>query len=438
MLPTGKFLIEIDSIPSFPEEPHDGGPLRPDLRVQTTSRWTAQIGFFGGYFSWTNALDLYRGHLWGMGYVSERKFRPPGPFLKTLERDTADLATLRQTFDWVVQNLAWHRTLAPVPFEVPKLLFRERLANSAERNLYFASLAKHLGFSVDLLLVRAQQRGYAVEQLPSLYQFDSVLPRVRLDGKTYVFDLATVHPAFATVPAGRYAPRVLPVGDDSDPVFEALEVAPLPSTVLLRAHWEDEALHVAQTANYGGQSAHRRRHQLLNDRTATRTDYFDRFLRPHFPEAVVDSVSYRDLKASTGTFRETLTFVAETGVEQIGDRLLVQPVLLDRYDENPFPASTRQLPLLFDEPLRRKYIFSFTVPEGYRVVSLPVSGLYVGPAHELEYRTSEKNGAVTVVVRFERSESQFHPDHYSDLQKFYNQVVEKHGELIVLERMKDD
>ena len=121
------------------------------------------------------------------------------------------------------------------------------------------------------------------------------------------------------------------------------------------------------------------------------------------------------------------------------DILYINPMFGEGYKENYFKSAERfypvEMPYAFDET----YIFSMIVPEGYAIDELPKSivvKLNEQGDGQFEYRISESGGTLSMRSRVQLKRAYYMPDEYEMLREFFNLIVKKHSEQVVLKKKK--
>lgn len=119
-----------------------------------------------------------------------------------------------------------------------------------------------------------------------------------------------------------------------------------------------------------------------------------------------------------------------------GDMMYFSPMLYYGIDENPFKLEQRNYPVDYAYPINETYVLQFDIPEGYEIEELPESTRLALPDKTGFFSYSANAVANQVQIRsiFKINKSIFIPDEYLALKEFYNLIVEKHGEQIVLRK----
>jgi hypothetical protein len=82
------------------------------------------------------------------------------------------------------------------------------------------------------------------------------------------------------------------------------------------------------------------------------------------------------------------------------------------------------------------YFCKITIPEGYVVDELPQSKILVLPNNAARYTlsTSQMGNVVSLTSNIQINKTLFIQDEYLNLREFYNQIVAKQAEQIVLKK----
>ncbi|MEN8251746.1 MAG: transglutaminase, partial [Bacteroidota bacterium] len=106
-------------------------------------------------------------------------------------------------------------------------------------------------------------------------------------------------------------------------------------------------------------------------------------------------------------------------------------------EENPFKLEKREYPVDYGFPIRKEYNFNFKLPEGYVIEETPApeSLSMKGDAATFSYDISKENpGELIVKADFSINKTMFVQTEYSELKAFYNAMLKKCTEQVVLKK----
>ena len=134
---------------------------------------------------------------------------------------------------------------------------------------------------------------------------------------------------------------------------------------------------------------------------------------------------------------ELYTFEMEDGVELIGDKMYITPMLFEANAENPFKLESREYPVDFGAPWQDKIHVTINIPEGFEIESLPKSYGVAITDDIGEFRYSIKNlgSSIQISSVVEINSGIIPANYYSELKEFFKMIVAKQTEKIVLSRI---
>jgi hypothetical protein len=118
------------------------------------------------------------------------------------------------------------------------------------------------------------------------------------------------------------------------------------------------------------------------------------------------------------------------------EALYLNPFLLLRQEENPFKLENRAYPVDYGSAFERTYMSKIKIPEGYVIDELPPSKIMVLPGNAGKYTYSmvQSGNLITLTSILQINQSIFPQNEYTGLREFYNQVVAKQAEQIVMKK----
>lgn len=90
-----------------------------------------------------------------------------------------------------------------------------------------------------------------------------------------------------------------------------------------------------------------------------------------------------------------------------------------------------------DIPQKKRYIVSIELPEGYKVESMP-QGANVKMGDNVlafKYLISENNNKIQLMAEFIINKYLVGPEAYADIKQFYQYMIDKENEKIVLSKI---
>ena len=116
--------------------------------------------------------------------------------------------------------------------------------------------------------------------------------------------------------------------------------------------------------------------------------------------------------------------------------IYIDPILIARQKENPFKSPDRKYPVDFGLPFIEYYNFELLIPEGYVVEELPQNKYLTleNKGGQFQYGVSQVGDKILVNFNFAINKPMFLPEEYLMLRSFYDLVINKEAEQIVLKK----
>jgi hypothetical protein len=117
--------------------------------------------------------------------------------------------------------------------------------------------------------------------------------------------------------------------------------------------------------------------------------------------------------------------------------IYLQPIMDQKYRQNPLKAETRKYPVDFTVPLEETYIYNYTIPAGYRIEEQPKNALVTLPENggKYTYSITSAGNSINVISKISIDRPVFGSEEYPYLKEFFNQILAKQAEQIVLKKI---
>jgi hypothetical protein len=133
---------------------------------------------------------------------------------------------------------------------------------------------------------------------------------------------------------------------------------------------------------------------------------------------------------------EMFKFTSESMVDKIGNKIYLNPLLFNATTVNPFKLENREYPIDFGTPILEKANISITIPKGYSIVSIPENlaialpnnyGVYI-------YNLTVLDNKISLQSHLKINTAIYPAQNYTEIKGFFNEIVTKNLEKIVLEK----
>lgn len=347
-------------------------------------------------------------------------------------KDDKELIVAASTF--LRSNLKFDGYRGFVASDVLDRLFEKGEVDSGEMNLMLMALLHDKGIPVYPLLVSTRDHGKMITKYPIIDQFNHLMIYAVVDGKETILDLGSPHRSI-------YIPRTsalnkvgfLVNGENS----KWIEInAPQSNRILMaKATLNEEG--ILQGDIKGKYSHYEATSERYNYDEDTKGEYWQKRLSEFYPDASIDSFKVKNESDVLKDFWDEFSFTVPDAIQESGDLLYLSPILFSEYFENPFKQENRFYPIDINYPQKEQYIFYFTIPEGYVVESLPeaINIVLLDRSATYNYDIKVKDNQLNLVSVLQLKQLSYSPYEYKNIKTFFDQLVEKMKEPIVLKKM---
>lgn len=358
-------------------------------------------------------------------------------FLKKIVQDlTAGLTTpeekLGTIHNYVRENILWDETSRKYLTSSLKKVLEDKKGNSAEINLLLASMLEKAGFQVFPVLISTRDHGFIRESIPVSSQFNYVLCLARIADKQILLDATDKF-----LPVGTLPERCL---NGNGFVVSKAGYSWIPLTAYEKSRtFISTDLLLANNGAFSGKFSHDRiGYPAYNGRkkyfAQGEEEYIKKLKSEHTCE--INKSEFKNTKKLNEAFKEVHELSLNEHTTVAGDMIYFNPLFNWKMDENPFKLEKREYPVDFGSPFDRTYMTRITIPENYVLEEAPKSKIIALPngTAKFSYNVVQNGNMLSITSSLQINRSIFVQDEYPNLREFYNQIVAKQAEQVVLKK----
>lgn len=309
-------------------------------------------------------------------------------------------------------------------------IIRDKNGTTADINLLLTALYKKAGYEADPVILSTRQHGYTYEYYPLIDRFNYTITRVKIDDKYYFLD-ATRNLNFGRLSYQLYNGHGRVMNKQAEAVhLNSKDLNEVSITTVIISN-SDDGINGAYRKQPGYFESIRIKNAV---KTNGQEKYFES-IQNKLPEAMQIKESYIDsLDKREDPLVVKFNFQLNGGSS---DLLYFNPLIMDEFKENPFKAADRKYPVEMPYSENAHFILSFEVPNGYEVDEIPKTlVLKLNENNDIvyEYRISQSGGIISLRSKLSINRTVFLPEEYELLREFFNIVVNKQNENIVLKK----
>ena len=339
-------------------------------------------------------------------------------------------------YSYIQENVKWDETYGIYAYDELENCFAQKTAGSGELNLMFLALLRQMEVKSYPVLISTRSNGKTYPLYPFLDQFDHVIVAYYLKGEEQY--------RFADLSGGKQ-----PLGYPS--------VAALNFQGMLigeeRTKWIDikpptskAVFLVNGTLDVEGGFKGTLKSQLTGYMTPSVVEK----KKKEQPEGEAESEAQANETSGISNILEELEFseiqTIKNGVKGVAEFNLVEyaqggggflyfsPLNFYQITENPLKAEKRQYPVDMPYNIHQHYIFVIETPEGYAVEELPEGANVILPNKDgkLTYSAKTLGEKIQITLQVQVNKNFFLPDEYPYLKAFFDAIIQKQEEQIVL------
>jgi hypothetical protein len=333
--------------------------------------------------------------------------------------------------NYVATTLEWDGTNDYLADNL-KDVFEKKKGTVGDINLALASMLTKAGFEVDLVLLSTRDHGFIRKQYPMSKQLNYVVCRVLLKDKFIFIDATNKYLPIDVLPENCLNGEGLLVSKRNTGWVGLNTKAKSKSIVATDLVLDSQGIITGTISiQNSGYKAIRFRRQYQSKGEET---YVKDFIKDKNWE--VEKSSFHQVDDLTKDPKENYNITLSDYVTTVGNMMYINPFITSRLEENPFKADKREYPVDFGSNQESNYMGKFTLPNDYQVEELPKSKVIMMPGGlaKFTYSVTQIGNTLNIIGNLQINRGLFGQEDYANLREFYNQLVSKQAEQIVLKK----
>ena len=345
-----------------------------------------------------------------------------------------NLEKARRIYTYVRDNLTCTSHSAVELDQSLKNILKSRNGTVAEINLLLIAMLKYANIQADPVILSTRSHGYTNSIYPIMDKFNYVICDAGINDQNYFLDASEPRLGFGKLTDACYNGHARIINAFATPIeFSADSLIEKKTTSILLATGDKGELKGSLQQRPGYYESHDIRDKV---KEKGKDEFFKEvkksygqdieLINPH-----IDSINNLEESIDIG-------YEFKLGQEK-EDIMYINPMLGNGYKENPFKSAERFYPVEMPYTIDQTYVFSMIIPEGYVVDELPKqisAKMNEEGDGKFEYLIAESGGNISMRSRIQLKRTFYAPDEYDMLREFFNFIVTKQAEQIVLKKKK--
>ncbi|WP_370390891.1 DUF3858 domain-containing protein [uncultured Winogradskyella sp.] len=342
----------------------------------------------------------------------------------------SEIERAKKIYHYVIDTYKWNGKIAPYEVSIKDLLDK-KTGNAHEINLLLYNLFKDQNFEVYPVLLSTRDSGFVTKLFPVLTEFNYVILKLLINGKSYFIDGTNPYQSFGEIPfrcLNQYG-RLIDFKNESK--WEDIKINKYSSVLhLVNGTIENGSLVGKIQSRYSGYHALKPKQDYDENSGA----YFNAFNNT-YPEIEFTDQKALDYDKTSFVFKQEQLFEME--LEIIGNNIYLNPFLVRFFESNPFKLQQRTYPIDFGYKDIYSYSFKLAIPEGYSIMEVPENQNLELPnkTGTFNYSVSKQENEVSINFKLNFNLSLYPPNYYESLKILMSKVLDnQNNNVIVLKK----
>ena len=391
----------------------------------------------GGYKSYANSWESLNNNLIENEYFGQQLNRSGFlkdlvPSIKASSKDT--LVQIGMACNLIKQAMTWNERETFYVASTLKKAYEAKTGNVADINLMLVVLLRELGYDANPVILSTRDNGRVLDNHVLLSKFNYVIAHVDIGGKDLLLDATALQTSAGVLPVrclngqGRLISKSGTRWIDLRSSYKFTETVISSLTLNLDGNAKGDL-----TISHLG-------YNNVNERKKYYKDGKDKYIEAYKKDNAnwkVEKTDIQNVENTSDPFITKHDLTINDFSNVAGDKIYFNPIMYNAQKENPFKKQDRKFPVDFGALIEEIFVATYTIPEGYVVeeipkgarVSLPDDGgrftYLIGVGEE---------GKISVSSKVLLKKTTYFAEEYAALRAFYDQIVQKHAEQIVLKK----
>jgi hypothetical protein len=345
---------------------------------------------------------------------------------------TDSTARLKAACEFIQKNVKWNESYGIYSNSLKKVLDTHK-GDAGDMNLLLVSLLREMGFDANPVILSTRGHGKIHEQYALMKRFNYVVAHIERNGKDLLLDATDeflkpgmlpidclnglgwlVHPTKA-----RFV-QIVPTEKDIE--FKK-------ATLIIDEEGELKGSISKSYGGYGGLTAKKDFKEKGNEK------YLEEAKKDN-SSWTIEKAEYKNTTELEAPMEAQYQVTLSDYVTKAGNMLYLKPMLSEGQKENLLKAKERLYPIDLAFPVEETFMATYELPKGYSIVEMPKNMTMSLPENtgRFSYLIALNENKLTVTSRVQLRKSLYFAEEYPFLQEFFDKMVAKHGEQVVLKK----
>jgi len=385
--------------------------------------------------SWDDvAKEMIESRGFGRQYLKKNNYsKVSEAAAATMSSATTEMDKVKAAYDFVLNNVEWNERYQTSVRENLNDVFEQKTGGSGEMNLMLLALLQEAGIKANPVLISTRNHGKTLDVYPFMSQFNHTMVQVEIEDKKYFLDATEKNRPMGFPDVNSLNKKGWMIGEGQQ--WIDVKASRSGDVFMVNLALDAEGnLTGDLNASCFGYSGFAERDLARGDKEGK---YWQKRLSEFNTEAEVSDLTYEGMDLNDKSMKAKMTCNIPEAAQVNGDFIYLSPIIHSNFTENPFKSETRLYPVEIPYPFKEQLILNLTIPEGYTVEELPeqVNLILPNKGAKYQYLISQKGNTLQIVCKMSLKQLRFTPEEYKGVKNFFDIMIEKQGEQIVLKKI---
>ncbi|MFL0354261.1 DUF3858 domain-containing protein [Xanthomarina sp. GH4-25] len=346
---------------------------------------------------------------------------------------TEPIEQVYHIFNFVKSKVKWNGTYGYYTELGVKQAYKQGVGNVGDINLILIAMLRETGLDANPVLISTKDNG--IPLFPTRRGFNYVICAVNTEQGQVLLDATESFTSLNVLPVKilNWQGRLIRKDGSSDWVSLSASQASK-EIVSLNVKLDSD---LSATGKIRNQYTDYKALEYRNTYENYSEDDLIKAIESKNGNLLVSNIEVEDMNVPVKPVLLSYEYQLDEALEEIGDNYYFSPLLFLKIKESPFKLQTRKYPIDLNFPTSRKYMVNIMLPEGFQVESLPenVKLEYNSNEGEFTYLIRENGSMLQLVITLNLNNTLILPTNYEQFKQFFELVVNKQAEKIVLKKV---
>jgi len=345
---------------------------------------------------------------------------------------TTDTAKARKIYNYVRQNFSCTEHSRLYMDKSLKTVFTSHNGSEADINLLLVAMLRKASLDANPVILSTRDHGITYEMYPLINKFNYTIASVNTQTGTYFMDASLPYLGFNRLDYRCYNGHARIISPDIPAImFEADSLAERKMTYVMLMGDSGVIKGSFQQVPTYFESC------MIREKISAKgkDEYFKPLAKEFGMETTISNGVVEDLDDHEVPVKLSYDFVMKPEADGM---LYINPMFTEAQRSNPFKSEDRFYPVERESTHDETYTLNMTIPDGYEVDELPKPAIVRLNETDgvFQYLVQKNENQIQLRSRVKLNKATFAPTEYNSLREFFDMIVKKQSEQIVLKKIK--